>query len=129
MAVCSGVDVVWCCVLFLLCSRLTTEFLPALEEGNLWIRASLPPTISLEAAMPAITRMREILMSHPEIITVVSQHGRPDNGTEAAGFSNGDFFIPLKPFDDWPAGQTKEKLVDEVQKEFAAEFPGVTFNF
>ena len=113
----------------LLAPRLGTEFLPALEEGNLWIRASMPPTISLDAAMPSVTRMREILMSHPEIITVVSQHGRPDNGSDASGFNNAEFFVPLKPFDDWPAGQTKEKLVDEVQKQFAAEFPGVTFNF
>jgi cobalt-zinc-cadmium resistance protein CzcA len=113
----------------LLAPRLGTEFLPALEEGNLWIRASMPPTISLDAAMPSVTRMREILMSHPEVITVVSQHGRPDNGSDASGFNNAEFFVPLKPFDDWPAGQTKEKLVDEVQKQFAAEFPGVTFNF
>ena len=113
----------------LLAPRLGTEFLPALEEGNLWIRASMPPTISLDAAMPSVTRMREILMSHPEIITVVSQHGRPDNGSDASAFYNVEFFVPLKPFDEWPAGQTKEKLVDEVQKQFAAEFPGVTFNF
>ena len=75
----------------MLIPRLGTEFLPALEEGNLWIRASMPPTISLEAAMPAVTRMREILLSHPEVITVVSQHGRPDNGSDASGFFNAEF--------------------------------------
>jgi heavy metal efflux system protein len=113
----------------MLAPRLGTEFLPALEEGNLWIRASMPPTISLEAAMPSVTRMREILMSHPEVITVVSQHGRPDNGSDASGFNNSEFFVPLKPFDDWAPGMTKEKLVEDVQNQFAAEFPGVTFNF
>ncbi|HXN67648.1 MAG TPA: efflux RND transporter permease subunit, partial [Bradyrhizobium sp.] len=89
-------------------SRLGSEFLPTLEEGNLWIRASMPPTLSLEAGMPLVNRMREILLRHPEAITVVSQHGRPDNGSDAAGFFNAEFFVPLKPFDEWPAGLTKE---------------------
>ena len=68
--------------------RLGSEFLPTLEEGNLWIRASMPPTISLEAGMPVVNKMREILLRRPEVITVVSQHGRPDNGSDAAGFNN-----------------------------------------
>jgi heavy metal efflux system protein len=110
-------------------SRLGSEFLPTLEEGNLWIRASMPPTLSLEAGMPLVNRMREILLRHPEVITVVSQHGRPDNGSDAAGFFNAEFFVPLKPFEDWPAGLTKEKLVDELQAEFSNEFVGVNFNF
>ncbi len=109
--------------------RLGTEFLPALEEGNLWIRASMPPTISLEAAMPAVTKMREILLNHPEVITVVSQHGRPDDGSDAAGFYNAEFFVPLKPFEEWSPGLTKEKLVEELQQEFSREFTGVDFNF
>jgi cobalt-zinc-cadmium resistance protein CzcA len=116
-------------VVGLLAPRLGTEFLPALEEGNLWIRASMPPTISLEAAMPSVTRMREILLGHPEVITVVSQHGRPDNGSDAAGFFNAEFFVPLKPFDEWPAGMTKDQLVEDLQAEFAKEFTGITFNF
>jgi cobalt-zinc-cadmium resistance protein CzcA len=110
-------------------SRLGSEFLPTLEEGNLWIRASMPPTLSLEAGMPLVKRMREILLRHPEVITVVSQHGRPDNGSDAAGFFNAEFFVPLKPFDKWPAGLTKEKLVDELQAEFSSEFVGINFNF
>ncbi len=113
----------------MLAPRLGTEFLPALEEGNLWIRAAMPPTISLDAAMPSVNRMREIIMAHPEVITVVSQHGRPDNGSDASGFNNAEFFVPLKPFDDWAPGMTKEKLVEDVQNQFAAEFPGITFNF
>lgn len=110
-------------------SRLGSEFLPALEEGNFWIRASMPPTISLEAGTAATAKMREILLRHPEVITVVSQHGRPDNGSDASPFSNVELFAPLKPFDEWPAQLTKETLTDELQKEFSEELPGIGFNF
>ena len=112
-----------------LASNLGTEFLPALEEGNLWIRASMPPTISLEAGMPVVNRMREILKSHSEVITVVSQHGRPDNGSDATGFFNAEFFVPLKPFDQWERGRVKDDLVKELQEEFAREFTGIDLNF
>ncbi len=110
-------------------SRLGSEFLPTLEEGNLWIRAQMPPTISLEAGMPVVDKIREIIHRHPEVITVVSQHGRPDNGSDAAGFFNAEFFVPLKPFEQWARGMTKEKLIDELQAEFAKEFTGIGFNF
>ncbi len=113
----------------LLFTRVGTEFLPALEEGNLWIRASLPPTISLEAGMPTVTRIRQIIEKHPEVVTVVSQHGRPDNGSDASSFGNAEFFVPLKPFEDWPKGMTKEKLVAELQQELSNEFTGIEFNF
>ena len=116
-------------VAVLLLSRIGTEFLPALEEGNLWIRATMPPTISLEAGMDKVSRMRSILKSHPEVITVVSQHGRPDDGSDAAGFYNAEFFVPLKPPHEWPRGYSKDQLVDELQRQFRAEFPGVEFNF
>jgi cobalt-zinc-cadmium resistance protein CzcA len=110
-------------------SGLGSEFLPTLEEGNLWIRASMPPTISLEAGMPIVDKIRVMLLNHPEVITVVSQHGRPDNGSDAAGFFNAEFFVPLKPFEEWPAGMTKAKLIDQLQSEFAREFTGIGFNF
>ncbi len=113
----------------ILFGRLGSEFLPALEEGNLWIRASMPPSISLEAGTTNVHRMRELIKSHPEVITVVSQHGRPDDGSDPAGFNNVELFAPLKPFDDWPKGSTKEKLVVQLQKDFENEFPGVTTNF
>ena len=119
-----------CLALFgLLLPRLGTEFLPALEEGNLWIRATMPPTISLEAGMLTVNRIREIILRHPEVVTVVSQHGRPDNGSDAAGFNNAEFFVPLKPFDEWAPFMTKEKLINELQSEFSREFTGVGFNF
>jgi cobalt-zinc-cadmium resistance protein CzcA len=110
-------------------SRLGSEFLPALEEGNFWIRAAMPATISLDAGTKAAQKMREILLRHPEVITVVSQHGRPDNGSDASPFSNVELFAPLKPFDEWAANLTKEKLTEQLQKEFAEELPGIGFNF
>jgi len=113
----------------LLATRLGSEFLPALEEGNLWIRASMPPTMGLEAGEPATTKMREILLRHPEVLHAVSQHGRPDNGTDASPFSNVELFVPLKPYDEWRRGYTKDMLINDVQKEFTDELPGVIFNF
>jgi heavy metal efflux system protein len=110
-------------------TQLGSEFLPHLEEGNLWIRASMPPTIGLEAGEPAAHKMRDILLRHPEIITVVSQHGRPDDGSDASPFSNVELFAPLKPFDEWPSGFTKDKLIEQLQREFTEELPGVDFNF
>ena len=73
--------------------------------------------------------MREILLRHPEVITAVSQHGRPDDGSDASAFSNVELFVPLKPFDEWPTGFTKEMLVAQLQKEFNDELPGIDFNF
>jgi heavy metal efflux system protein len=110
-------------------SRLGSEFLPALEEGNFWIRAAMPSTMSLDAGTAAAGKMREIMLRHPEVLTVVSQHGRPDNGSDASPFSNVELFAPLKPFDQWPANLTKETLTEELQKEFAEELPGIGFNF
>jgi len=112
-----------------LASRLGSEFLPALEEGNFWIRASMPPTISLDAGEDATRKMREILLRHPEVLTVVSQHGRPDNGSDASPFSNVELFAPLKPPDQWTPGLDKEKLTDILQKEFEQTLPGIGFNF
>jgi heavy metal efflux system protein len=105
------------------------EFLPHLEEGNLWIRATLPPTISLEEATPYANRMRQIILEFPEAVTVISQLGRPDDGTDAAGFFNLEFNVPLKPADSWPEGVDKEKLTQQMNDALAAEFPGVDFNF
>jgi heavy metal efflux system protein len=110
-------------------SRLGSEFLPTLEEGNLWIRATMPPTLSLDAGMPIVDKIRQTLLKHPEVVTVVSQHGRPDDGSDAAGFFNAEFFVPLKPFDEWPAGYTKDKLIADLQAEFDSQLIGVDFNF
>lgn len=105
------------------------EFLPKLEEGNLWIRATLPPSISLEEAQGHVNRMRHMLMKYPEVRTVISQLGRPDDGTDTTGFFNAEFYVPLKPASEWPGGMTKEKLTQQVNAELSAPFPGVEFNF
>jgi heavy metal efflux system protein len=114
---------------FFIAPRLGSEFLPHLEEGNFWIRASMPTTLSLQDGEAASRKMREILLRHPEVRTVVSQHGRPDDGSDASPFSNVELFAPLKSFDEWPKGVTKEKLTEEIQTEFHDELPGVVFNF
>jgi len=105
------------------------EFLPKLEEGNFWIRATLPPSISLEEANGYVNRMRAVIKSYPEVVTVVSQNGRPDDGTDATGFFNAEFYAPLAPFDTWPKGIGKETLTEEMSRRLEAEFPGVEFNF
>jgi cobalt-zinc-cadmium resistance protein CzcA len=120
------------------------EFMPKLEEGNFWIRATLPMSISLDQSAKYVGRMRAILRGcpadpsapctdaarkHPEVVDVVSQLGRPDDGTDVSGFYNIELFAPLRPFDEWPRGQTKEKLTDALNRELNEAFPGVVFNF
>lgn len=118
------------------------EFMPKLEEGNLWIRASLPSSVSLEQSAKYVGRMRGILRGcpdqgecteqnrrYPEVATVISQLGRPDDGTDVAGFHNIELFAPLRPFDQWPRGMTKEKLTAQLSKELEEAFPGAVFNF
>jgi heavy metal efflux system protein len=108
---------------------LGTEFLPHLEEGNFWIRATLPGSISLEEGDAYVNRMRAVMKAYPEVQTVISQHGRPDDGTDATGFFNAEFFVPLKPFGTWPGHITKEKLTEQLSDDLSRRFPGVEFNF
>jgi cobalt-zinc-cadmium resistance protein CzcA len=124
-----AIGVVFLALSGILATRLGSEFLPALEEGNYWIRAAMPLTMSLDGGTEATRKMREILLRHPEVLTVVSQHGRPDNGSDASPFSNVELFVPLKNYDEWPDGLTKEKLTEQLQKEFTEALPGVNFNF
>src|SRR5947207_6114382 len=105
------------------------EFLPKLEEGNLWIRATLPPTISLQEGNAYVNEMRKMIRSFPEVESVVSQHGRPDDGTDAAGFFNAEFFAPLKPVSEWPDTHDKEELTGRLLAKLQDKFPGVEFNF
>ena len=102
------------------------EFLPHLEEGNFWIRADMPASVSLEDSDAYVNQMRAVMM---QFETVVSQHGRPDDGTDATGFFNAEFFVPLKPFNTWPAGVDKVKLTDQLNQALTRRFPGVDFNF
>jgi len=105
------------------------EFLPHLEEGNFWIRAEMPPSISLEASNAYVNRMRTIIKSFPEVETVISQQGRPDDGTDTTGFFNAEFFVPLKPFDTWPGHIDKAHLTAQLNEKLERQFPGVDFNF
>jgi cobalt-zinc-cadmium resistance protein CzcA len=105
------------------------EFLPSLEEGNLWVRATFPQSMSLEDSDTYVNRMRVLMAKYPEVQSVVSQHGRPDDGTDATGFFNAEFFVPLKPFDTWPSGVDKEKLTQDMTDSLQQHFPGVDFNF
>jgi cobalt-zinc-cadmium resistance protein CzcA len=105
------------------------EFLPKLEEGNLWIRATLPPTISLQEGNAYVNEMRKIIRSRPEVESVVSQHGRPDDGTDAAGLFNAEFFAPLKPVSEWPDTHDKGELTAQLLAQLDQKFPGVEFNF
>ncbi|HEX4336945.1 MAG TPA: CusA/CzcA family heavy metal efflux RND transporter [Polyangiaceae bacterium] len=135
------VVVVACACLFPL---LGGEFMPKLEEGNLWIRATLPKSISLEQSARYVDKMRAVVrgcpddpraactpdkVKHPEVVAVTSQLGRPDDGTDVTGFFNIELFAPLRPFDEWKHGMTKEKLTDELSRELDEAFPGVVFNF
>jgi cobalt-zinc-cadmium resistance protein CzcA len=113
----------------ILVRTLGMEFLPHLEEGNFWIRATLPASISLEEGNGYVNRMRGVIKSFPEVMTVVSQHGRPDDGTDATGFFNAEFFVPLKPAAQWPHGLSKDKLTQELNAALQDQFPGVDFNF
>jgi cobalt-zinc-cadmium resistance protein CzcA len=104
------------------------EFMPQLEEGNLWIRALLPRTVSLEGAARMAPRLREVIASIPEIKGVMSHVGRPDDGTDVTSFFNLEFNAPLKPMEQWRKGMTREKIQDELMVKFR-EFPSINFNF
>jgi cobalt-zinc-cadmium resistance protein CzcA len=105
------------------------EFLPKLEEGNLYIRGTMPASISLEAGNTYVERLRRIVGEIPEVVTVISHQGRPSDGTDATGFFNVEILAPLKPFDTWPKGLDKETLIGNLSKRLDAEFPGIEFNF
>jgi heavy metal efflux system protein len=105
------------------------EFLPKLEEGNLWIRGTMPTSVSLEAGNDYVNAIRKIIRSYPEVVTVISQQGRPDDGTDATGFFNAEFFVPLKAQSEWPSGVDKEKLTKTISDRLQSEFPVIEFNF
>src|SRR6266699_1340637 len=113
----------------LLGARLGTEFLPKLEEGNLWIRGVMPPTITLEGGIETVARIRNIIRSYDPVRTVFSEQGRGEDGTDPDGSFLVEFFVPLKPFDQWPRGLTKQKLIAQISERLNREVVGVDFNF
>jgi cobalt-zinc-cadmium resistance protein CzcA len=110
-------------------ARLGTEFLPKLEEGNLWIRGVMPPTITLEAGSETVAAIRKAILQFAPVQTVASEQGRGDDATDPDGSFLVEFFVPLKPRSEWPAGLTKEELVRQMNGKLNAEFIGIDFNF
>lgn len=110
-------------------SLLGAEFLPTLEEGNLWVRATMPGTISLEEGHATVQGIRATLMEFPEALTVTSQQGRPDDGTDPAGFFNAEFFIPMRPPEQWTTAKNRDGLVAAINARLSERFLGVQFSF
>ena len=116
----------------LLVPQIGVEFLPHLDEGALWVRATMPYTISFEEADKFAPKIRDILKAYPQVTLVGSELGRPDDGTDHTGFFNCEFYVGLRPYSDktWQqsAIHTKVDLIADLQKKFAT-FPGVIFNY
>jgi cobalt-zinc-cadmium resistance protein CzcA len=109
--------------------RLGGEFMPKLEEGNIWARATLPLSTSLSHANQVARGARAVFRSFPEVDDVISQTGRPDDGTDATGFFNIEFNVDLKPEAEWPPGLTKEKLTQQMDQRLSREFPEASFGY
>lgn len=105
------------------------EFMPTLDEGALWVRATLPYTISLEESSAIVPKIRAILKSFPEVTDVASEHGRDDGGVDPTGFFNAEFFVGLKPYGEWSKDYpTKKALINAIDKKLSS-FPGIIINF
>jgi heavy metal efflux system protein len=105
------------------------EFMPHLDEGALWVRATMPATISLEESSKLVPQFRRILGSFPEVTVVAYEHGRPDDGTNPTGFFNAEFYVGLKPYDEWTGRfHSKPELIQAMNRKLSS-FPGVSFNY
>ena len=114
---------------FLLAADVGAEFMPHLDEGALWVRATMPSTISFDESAKIVPQVRSIIASFPEVTTVASEHGRPDDGTDATGFFNAEFYVGLKPYSQWRGSiRTKPQLIAAINDKLQA-FPGITFNY
>jgi cobalt-zinc-cadmium resistance protein CzcA len=129
----------------LLVPHLGREFMPELEEGNLWIRGTAPLNITLERQVELSKQARAIIASYPEVESIVAQLGRPDDGTDPAGFYNSEYFVPMRPEKDWPRlvpqsgwrswlwgparPRTKREIIESMNKELEQKIPGVIWNF
>ena len=105
------------------------EFMPHLDEGALWVRATMPYTISFDESAKIVPQIRSIIGSFPEVTIVGSEHGRPDDGTDATGFFNAEFYVGLKPYSQWHGAiRTKPQLIAAINDKLQS-FPGITFNY
>jgi cobalt-zinc-cadmium resistance protein CzcA len=105
------------------------EFMPHLDEGALWVRATMPYTISFDESAKIVPQIRSIISSFPEVTVVGSEHGRPDDGTDPTGFFNAEFFVGLKPYSEWHGSiHTKPQLIAAINDKLQT-FPGITFNY
>jgi cobalt-zinc-cadmium resistance protein CzcA len=105
------------------------EFMPQLDEGALWVRATMPYTISFDESAKIAPKVREILHTFPEVTTVASELGRPDDGTDSTGFFNVEFYVGLKPYSQWTGPhRDKAALIEAIDQKLQA-FPGITFNY
>jgi cobalt-zinc-cadmium resistance protein CzcA len=115
-------------VSLLIVPRLGTEFLPELNEGTVWVNATLSPSISVSEASRTCRRIREILLRLPEVTSVVSQAGRPEDGTDPKPVNMAEFFVDLKPPEEWKRSISKEQLIEEMDNALDA-LPGVETSF
>ena len=116
-------------VSMLIAAGLGAEFMPHLDEGALWVRATMPYTISFEESSRIVPQIRTILRSFPEVTDVASEHGRPDDATDPTGFFNAEFYVGLKPYGEWHGlYHSKADLIEAINRKLEA-FPGITFNF
>ena len=113
---------IWCFTL------LGSEFLPQLNEGSIYIRATLPQSISLDESVTLANQMRRKLAAYPEVRQVLSQTGRPNDGTDATGFYNIEFHVDIYPEKEWESERSKAGLIEKMQEDLAI-YPGVDFNF
>ncbi len=109
-------------------SRLGMEFLPQLDEGDLVIFVEMPPSIGQDRSRDILTDVRGRLLKFPEVIATLSEHGRPEDGTDNEGINMSETFVHLRPREDWRSGVTKDSLVDEMRTSLE-QIPGVRFNF
>jgi cobalt-zinc-cadmium resistance protein CzcA len=113
----------------LLVPQIGAEFMPHLDEGALWVRATMPYTISFDESRKVVPEIRQILRSFPQVTTVASEHGRPDDGTDPTGFFNVEFYVGLKPYGQWTGPyRRKTDLIDAINKKLQV-FPGIIFNY
>ena len=113
----------------LLFATVGAEFMPHLDEGALWVRATMPYTISFDESAKIVPQMRTIIGSFPEVTVVGSEHGRPDDGTDPTGFFNAEFYVGLKPYSQWHGSiRNKAQLISAINDKLKS-FPGITFNY